>query len=386
MTDSASAERQAPLAAAGRARPTPSSRRRRRTRVAEDARACSASSAVEHAPRPSASVGGLGGEPHLDALDAAGQEGERRVARRRRARRSAARSRSASPHSLSPHVRSTRLTMTAVLARARAAGRAGRPARASPSSRTARRARRRRPCRRPGRSARAPCPGVCGMTVAPTGHDRPGAGCSRACAGRAPRTCCGCASATVVVAHELDAHHLGDGLAGDVVLGRAEPAAHDHRVGCGRAPARSAATMRPRLSPTLVWKWRVDAGQRRAARRSTTSWCRRSGRAAARCRRRRPRSARTAHDDARRRASATVAGGRRRYCAPVTTVRTDGDPQQRVGQPRRRRPVSGSSAKPTASSCTTRLHLGQLAWPARRGPAGPTHDAVDADRRPRGRR
>ena len=34
-----------------------------------------------------------------------------------------------------------------------------------------------------------------------------------------------------VVAHELDAHHLGDGLAGDVVLRGAEPAAHDHRVG-----------------------------------------------------------------------------------------------------------------------------------------------------------
>ena len=29
----------------------------------------------------------------------------------------------------------------------------------------------------------------------------------------------------VGVAHQLDAHHLGDHVAGDVVLGRAEPAA-----------------------------------------------------------------------------------------------------------------------------------------------------------------
>ena len=32
------------------------------------------------------------------------------------------------------------------------------------------------------------------------------------------------------VSHEFDPHHLGDCIAGDVVLGRSEPAAYDHRV------------------------------------------------------------------------------------------------------------------------------------------------------------
>ena len=37
-------------------------------------------------------------------------------------------------------------------------------------------------------------------------------------------------SAIVVVGAELDAHDLGDALAGDVVVRRTEAAAHDHRV------------------------------------------------------------------------------------------------------------------------------------------------------------
>ena len=42
-----------------------------------------------------------------------------------------------------------------------------------------------------------------------------------------------------VVAHQRHAHHLGDGLPGDVVLGRAEPAADDHGVAAGDGrPAR----------------------------------------------------------------------------------------------------------------------------------------------------
>ena len=41
---------------------------------------------------------------------------------------------------------------------------------------------------------------------------------------------CGDALGDVVVALELDAHDLGDALAGDVVVRRTEAAAHDHRV------------------------------------------------------------------------------------------------------------------------------------------------------------
>ena len=40
-----------------------------------------------------------------------------------------------------------------------------------------------------------------------------------------------------LVAHERHVHHLGDGLAGDVVLGRAEPAAHDDAVAAGQRRA-----------------------------------------------------------------------------------------------------------------------------------------------------
>ena len=56
----------------------------------------------------------------------------------------------------------------------------------------------------------------------------------------------------LVVALERDAHHLGDRLPGDVVLGRAEAAADEHGVGVAerrRAPRRCARW----LSPTLRW-------------------------------------------------------------------------------------------------------------------------------------
>ena len=97
----------------------------------------------------------------------------------------------------------------------------------------------------------------------------------------------------------------------------------------------------------------------RAARRSTTSWCRRSGRAAARCRRRRPRSSSALPQ---RRAIVGAAPGcpATRYCTPVTTRQDDGDPQRA-----RRRATAGRRSdgrhhgEPTASSCTTRLDLGQ---------------------------
>ena len=137
---------------------------------------------------------------------------------------------------------------------ARACRSGRRPARPSPASRRARRARRRStlsPDRadQPGRGARALLDdrgalGHVGLAEVVLGHRR----------GPRLRTCARMRSTIAVVAHERDAHHLGDGLAGDVVLRRPEPAAHDHRVGCAPSALRSAATMRPRLSPTLVWK------------------------------------------------------------------------------------------------------------------------------------
>ena len=75
-------------------------------------------------------------------------------------------------------------------------------------------------------------PRVCGMTVAPTGTSA----WRRLFAGhRAGR-----ASANMLADHVGDgvvraparhAHHRGDRLAGEVVVGRPEPTAHDHRVG-----------------------------------------------------------------------------------------------------------------------------------------------------------
>ena len=64
------------------------------------------------------------------------------------------------------------------------------------------------------------------------------------------------------VAHELDAHHLGDDLAGDVVLRGPEAAAHDHRVAAVERDAAWPSTMRPRLSPTFVWKWESMPAER----------------------------------------------------------------------------------------------------------------------------
>ena len=162
VTDSASAEREPALRAAGRARPisivsssTPN------TSGAEEV-ADLGLPPRRAARRGLGSVVGLGREPHLEPLQPLARKASVGLpdvvepldhvgAGARRAR---TRSR--------PTCASVRLTITAVLARPRAAGRAARPARASPSSRGARRARRRRPCRRPGRSARARCPASAG--------------------------------------------------------------------------------------------------------------------------------------------------------------------------------------------------------------------------------
>ena len=79
-------------------------------------------------------------------------------------------------------------------------------------------------------------PTTCGMTAAPCWdvglagvvrrHDAP-AGLEEA----------GDQVDDVLVAHELDAHDLGDGIPGDVVLGGPEPAAHDDAVAAGQRRA-----------------------------------------------------------------------------------------------------------------------------------------------------
>ena len=58
----------------------------------------------------------------------------------------------------------------------------------------------------------------------------------------------------LVVELELDAHDPGDGVAGDVVLGRPEPAAHDDGVGPVEGGGAGRDSMRSRLSPTSVVK------------------------------------------------------------------------------------------------------------------------------------
>ena len=82
---------------------------------------------------------------------------------------------------------------------------------------------------------------------------------------------------------ERHAHHLGDRVAGEVVLGRAEPAAHDAR----RRPRRAGRAAPRRCAPGCRrprGARRCRCPTRRAARRSTRCSCRRSGRAAARSR------------------------------------------------------------------------------------------------------
>ncbi len=65
----------------------------------------------------------------------------------------------------------------------------------------------------------------------------------------------------VVVALELDAHHLGDALARDVVVRRPEPAAHDHRVTAIEREAQHGDDARPVVTD-LRLEVRVDARER----------------------------------------------------------------------------------------------------------------------------
>ena len=242
-----------------------------------------AASSSASAASASASVARLRGEAHLDALDARRQERDRD----RRAGglvvveacRAAC---SASMLSDWPHVRSTRLRIVAVSPER--ASRSGSTARVDHvrASRRARRAPRRSPCGRRDRSGRARCPSSGRSPWRPSGTSawrKLFAAISRPRA----RNISSMRAAIASSRTSGDGHHFGDGFAGDVVLRRTEPAAHDHRVGarqrgsaararcargCRRPPSRNGGPCPPP----------------RAFRRATPSSCRRSGRAATRCR------------------------------------------------------------------------------------------------------
>ena len=63
------------------------------------------------------------------------------------------------------------------------------------------------------------------------------------------------------IAAKLDPHHTGDHLAGDVVLGRAEPAAADHRVAALKRLA-DAEFHAPGVVADLGLEVGIDADQR----------------------------------------------------------------------------------------------------------------------------
>ncbi|MEI2650996.1 MAG: hypothetical protein V9G12_02260 [Microthrixaceae bacterium] len=93
--------------------------------------------------------------------------------------------------------------------------------------------------------------------------------------GRTTRTCGGSdpPCRELVEGAELDPEDLGDRLTGEIVLGRAETSTTDHRVAAlerlvDRLDNSSDVVAHLRLEV------RVDAGERRAAHRSTTSSCR----------------------------------------------------------------------------------------------------------------
>ena len=141
-------------------------------------------------------------------------------------------------------------------------------ARACPASRRARRARRRSPRPVPlGLADRADQPGrgAAGLLDdrwRPRGR-RPA---RRLLAGMSPaarrRTWPGCSSTRSGSRTSSTPMTSAMRLAGDVVLGRAEAAAHDHRVAAGQGAGAARPTMRSRLSPTFVWKWESMPAER----------------------------------------------------------------------------------------------------------------------------
>ena len=154
-----------------------------------------------------------------------------------------------------------------------------------------------------------------------------------------------------LVATQLDVHHLGDGLTRDVVLRGSESAAHDDGVGAPSATQRGHDA--PRLSPTFVWKCEsMPASASRSPIHDelvSTTW---------------PSSSSVP--------TATTHTARRTHLGPIERApyvgrpqvhrgrEHDRDPQQAVATATWRRAVSGSNAKPTASSWTTVFTLASL--------------------------
>ena len=295
------------------------------------------------APRP---VVGLRGDAHLDALDAAGEERDRRRGPSSSSSSMRSARRSARPDSLSPQVRSVRRNDRDRAHPAVRAGRAAPPARASRPSRGA----------RPGTRVDHLLDGLAVGALTATGQIRPGAvplvwpidrrprrarrpgrGCCRASSRSAWRTSPGSRSTRSGSRTSSTPITSASTVTGDVVVGRAQPAAHDHRVAAAPSGGRSAATHAVAVVADLGLEERVDAGAARAARRSTTSWCRRSARAAARCR---PRRLRNAWGEHRRQPGGGPTGADDPIASAPMELRIFTEPQQgrHLRRPARGRP------------------------------------------------
>ena len=158
------------------------------------------------------------------------------------------------------------------------------------------------------------------------------------------------------------AHHLGDRLPGDVVLGRAEAAADDDGVAARRARSRRRSDDAADVVADAGLVVAVDARPPPAARRSRSSWCRRSDRGGARSRPRRSPPRTRFRPPTRGASSSRTCSARVRSSRPsVEVVLRPGDDGEADGRPRasaRRRPRvrarrgAGRRRAPTATSWT----------------------------------
>ena len=212
-------------------------------------------------------------------------------------------------------------------------------------------------------------PRVCGMIVAPSGT----------CAWRRLLSAIRRPRALEHLADDIgdglvvvqpDAHHGGDRVAGQVVVGRARGRRTRSRRRRRSSSRRSWASMRPTLSPTLTCS-SESMPLAASARRSTPSWYRRSGRAAARSRPRGRHTASSSHrivvtvrhrERSQRRGSGAV--GRLGVGAPEVLgaahqCQHDGDPQattfhSHFGVDREPRPERESDRESAGTaSCTS---------------------------------
>ena len=196
-------------------------------------------------------------------------------------------------------------------------------------------------------------PRVWGMTVAPTGT----IGLPEVVVGHGPpagREHLADALGHRVVRLQLDAHHRGHRLSGDVVVRGAQATAHDDRVGSVERLAQRGDDPGQVVAHLLLVVAR-RCRPRRAARRARPSWCRRSVRAAARSRPRPPRTTaspgsrqpwrRPAADCGSRHAFGRHPAGAQQVVRAGDDRQHDRDPQQREPEPLRRRPRSAGTAR-----------------------------------------